>query len=159
MDKRTIRNLIIGYIVAVLPLAAMFLMAFQSGTMMFQAEADRHPMPLVLLMLASAIGLFVIFLLIGIGAYVHADAGRRGMPPVPWTLIAVFVPYFIGLIVYLIARKPLQATCASCGGVVREDAIFCPHCGKPINRRCDKCQIQVDNGYKFCPKCGQAVDS
>jgi predicted amidophosphoribosyltransferase len=79
------------------------------------------------------------------------------MEPHLWTLLAVFVPYFLGLIIYLIARHPLQAACPSCGTRVPEKASFCPSCGKPLARSCSRCQISLQNGSRFCHACGQEV--
>ncbi len=50
--------------------------------------------------------LFVLVLLIG---YVYADAKRRGMRYVMWTLLAIFIPNAIGIILYFVMRDPLLA--------------------------------------------------
>src|SRR5271170_6308269 len=38
--------------------------------------------------------------------YINRDAGRRGMSRLLWTLIAVFVPNGLGIVLYFILRKP-----------------------------------------------------
>ncbi len=55
-------------------------------------------------------GLFMpcFFLLI---VYVNRDAGRRGMNRVIWTLLAIFVPNALGIILYFLLRQPLPALC------------------------------------------------
>jgi hypothetical protein len=67
------------------------------------------------------------FLLAG---YVYVDAVRRGMPPIPWTALAVLVPNCVGFVLYFVLRKPILHPCPSCGRGVVPDAAFCPHCGQ-----------------------------
>jgi hypothetical protein len=62
--------------------------------------------------------------------YVYADARRRAMPPVPWTLIAMLVPNLLGFLFYFALRKPLAAPCAQCGQAVETGQQFCPRCGR-----------------------------
>ena len=68
------------------------------------------------------------FLLAG---YVYADAVRRGMPPIPWTALAVLIPNCVGFVLYFLLRKPILHPCPSCGRGVAPDAAFCPRCGQP----------------------------
>jgi len=68
------------------------------------------------------------FLLAG---HVYADAVRRGMPPIPWTALAVLIPNCVGFVLYFVLRKPIVRPCPSCGRGVAPDAEFCPHCGQP----------------------------
>ena len=68
------------------------------------------------------------FLLAG---YVYADAVRRGMPPIPWTALAVLVPNCVGFVLYFLLRKPILHPCPGCGRGVAPDAAFCPGCGQP----------------------------
>src|SRR5579863_9817094 len=44
------------------------------------------------------------FVVIPFYGYISADAKRRGMRYVMWTLLAIFVPDFIGVIIYFILR-------------------------------------------------------
>ena len=53
---------------------------------------------------AMAAILFVFALLIG---YVNGDARRRKMRHVMWTLLSIFIPNGIGIILYFIQRDPL----------------------------------------------------
>ena len=46
---------------------------------------------------------FIILILIAV--WVYRDAESRGMSGILWLLIVIFVPYFIGLIIYLIVRR------------------------------------------------------
>src|SRR5215467_2962100 len=63
------------------------------------------------------------FLLAG---YVYVDATRRGMPPIPWTALAVVVPNCVGFVLYFVLRKPILHPCPSCRRGVAPDAAFCP---------------------------------
>jgi len=67
------------------------------------------------------------FLLAG---YIYVDAARRGMPPIPWTALAVVIPNCVGFVLYFLLRKPILHPCLSCGRGVAPDAAFCPHCGQ-----------------------------
>jgi hypothetical protein len=71
--------------------------------------------------------LFAIWVL-GLG-YVWADARRRGMPHIPWTLIAAIVPNLLGFLLYFVLRKPLASPCPQCHQPVAADQRFCPSCG------------------------------
>ena len=66
-----------------------------------------------------------------LAGYVYADAARRGMPPIPWTALAVLVPNCVGFVLYFLLRKPILHPCPGCGRGVAPDAAFCPHCGQP----------------------------
>jgi hypothetical protein len=68
------------------------------------------------------------FLLAG---YIYADAAPRGMPPIPWTALAVLIPNCVGFILYFLLRKPILHPCPGCGCGVAPDAAFCPGCGQP----------------------------
>lgn len=45
---------------------------------------------------------------IAIGVYVYRDAKSRSMSAGLWTLIAIFTPGFIGLIIYLVVAVSIQ---------------------------------------------------
>ena len=74
---------------------------------------------------------FAVFLMIAlnlaipicIAVYVYQDAKRRGMEPILWALVAAIVPWFIGLIIYLLVRSGhsaphcCQVRCI-CGGTL-----------------------------------------
>ena len=84
--------------------------------------------------LGTAIGLGVgtiaaAFVLLA--GYVYADAARRGMPPIPWTALAVLIPKGVGFVLYFLLRKPILHPCRTCGRGVTPDAAFCQRCGQP----------------------------
>jgi hypothetical protein len=82
--------------------------------------------------LGFAMGLFIGSLfaawILGLG-YVYADARRRGMPYIPWTLIAAIVPNLLGFLLYFVLRKPIASPCPQCGQPVATGQRFCPACG------------------------------
>lgn len=81
---------------------------------------------IILLSLLFRIGIAAL-----IGVFVYQDAVKRNMNAVLWVLIAVFVPSFIGLIIYLIVRTDYKKTlnCSFCGYPVQRDYVRCPQCG------------------------------
>jgi hypothetical protein len=66
--------------------------------------------------------------LLGLG-YVYADARRRAMPAVPWTLVAIFVPNLLGFLLYFVLRRPIASPCPQCGQAITPGQRFCPWCG------------------------------
>ena len=46
--------------------------------------------------------------------YVYGDSRRRGMNHVLWTLLAIFIPNAIGIILYFILREPVPLPCPAC---------------------------------------------
>ncbi len=152
MNRKILLWLFGGYCVTAFLALTLLRISFHRGAIAFR-HADSVAGPIIL-SIAALVGLLLLFFVIGIGVYVYHDAKRRGMEPVVWTLVAVFIPYFIGLIVYLVTRKPLQSTCPSCGMGAPWKASFCPSCGRPISRACPKCQASIQNGARFCHSCG-----
>jgi RNA polymerase subunit RPABC4/transcription elongation factor Spt4 len=96
----------------------------------------------------------ILVLIIG---YIYADAKRRGMRPLLWTLLAVFVPNAIGIILYFVLRDPLLVTCPSCATPVREGFAFCPNCGTATAPSCPSCRKAVERGWTHCPYCGATL--
>jgi RNA polymerase subunit RPABC4/transcription elongation factor Spt4 len=95
-------------------------------------------------------------LLIG---YINADARRRGMRYVWWTLAAIFIPNSIGIILYFVFRDPLLAQCQKCGAQGRKNFAFCPQCGTQMSAACPSCKRAVESGWLRCPYCGTALGS
>jgi hypothetical protein len=98
--------------------------------------------------------LFVLVLLIG---YVYADAKRRGMRYVMWTLLAIFIPNAIGIILYFVMRDPLLAHCTNCGAEARQGFAFCPRCGGSLALACPQCRKAVEPGWSHCVHCGASL--
>ena len=98
--------------------------------------------------------LFVWALLVG---YIYADAKRRGMRYVMWTLLGAFVPNAIGIILYFLLREPLPTPCPRCGKLARGSFAFCPHCGAELLRACRVCGKKLEPGWSNCAHCGTPV--
>jgi Double zinc ribbon len=105
-------------------------------------------------------GLFLFLVaFVALIGYVYGDARRRRMRAVLWTLLAIFIPYAIGFILYFILRDPLPRPCPGCGNVVKSGFVFCPHCGTSLQPTCPNCGKGVERGWANCPHCGQALPS
>ena len=109
------------------------------------------PVAKFLLICFAGIPLAIYTLLIG---YVNADARRRGMRYIMWTLLAIFIPNAIGIILYFVLRDPLMFYCSSCGASARSTYTFCPNCSTPLRPTCTKCGHGIERGWKHCPNCG-----
>lgn len=96
--------------------------------------------------------LFIAWILL-IG-YVYGDAKRRRMRHVMWTLLAVFVPNAVGIILYFLLRDPLPAPCPKCGEIASGALSFCPHCGAALAPMCPHCQRPVGQDWASCGYCG-----
>jgi len=101
----------------------------------------------------AGIPLFLIAALLLI-AYINADARRRGMRYVMWTLLAIFLPNSLGIILYFVLRDPIPVRCRSCNSPVQANFAFCPQCGKEISSVCPSCKRAVAPGWKRCAFCG-----
>jgi RNA polymerase subunit RPABC4/transcription elongation factor Spt4 len=156
MHRKFFTNLFIIYLACLAGLWSCLIYAY-SRMWIVESPHDRNAFAFGMLLFAAAIGLFLVFLLIGIGRFVHSDAKARQMDPIVWTLIAVFVPYFIGFLAYLTTRKPLAENCRACGRPVLETQAFCPFCGNQVRVQCPNCQAIADTSFAFCPKCGTAL--
>jgi len=94
-------------------------------------------------------------LLIG---YINRDAGRRGMSRLAWTLVAVLVPYALGIVLYFVLRKPRVQSCPQCNTAIEPSFGFCPSCRYRLTPVCPHCQRGVQAGDKFCPFCGGQLE-
>jgi hypothetical protein len=110
------------------------------------------PVFLASLLGAAALGTFV--LLVG---YVFADAKRRGMNHVLWTLLALFIPNAIGIILYFILREPMPVPCPSCGAKAKKGHAFCAGCGTAVRVACPQCRQPVEPGWRNCARCGAVL--
>jgi hypothetical protein len=89
--------------------------------------------------------------------YIARDAKRRGMRAVLWTLIAIFVPNAIGIILYFFMREPVMSTCPRCGTPAKPTFAYCHQCGTEIARACPKCRRPVEHDWKACAYCGTGL--
>jgi hypothetical protein len=143
-----------AWIIAVLVAVAMFCVLF------FVAIPGDPKLRLWPLAGAAAFsiwpGLLIAILVLLIG-YINADARRRGMRYVMWTLLAIFIPNSIGIILYFVMRDPLLLPCAKCGAQARSGFAFCPQCGSSLSTGCAACKRAVDPGWQRCAYCGAAL--
>jgi len=120
----------------------------------FVKPADKYPPPkavVVLIGIALGAAFACYILLIG---YINRDAGRREMSRVLWTLVAIFIPNALGIILYFVLRKPRVLNCPQCGAVIQPGYSFCPRCRHRLAPVCPQCQRSVTASDKFCPYCG-----
>lgn len=94
-----------------------------------------------------------------LSGYVYADARRRGMRYVMWTLLTIFVIYGIGFILYFVLRDPLLVHCPKCNATGRSGFIFCPLCGAELAASCPACKRAVEPEWKRCVYCGIELDA
>jgi RNA polymerase subunit RPABC4/transcription elongation factor Spt4 len=96
----------------------------------------------------------VYILLVG---YIYGDAKRRGMRALLWTLLAIFIPNAIGIILYFLLRDPMPMVCRGCGAAVKSAYTFCPNCSTPMWPPCTQCGRGIEHGWRHCPYCGTAA--
>ncbi len=102
----------------------------------------------------------VAFLLLAIllGVYVYRDAGRRGMNALLWTLVVIFVPSLIGLIIYLLVRGNYSdLRCPDCDTPITNQYAVCPRCGAKLRPACPACAMPVEPDWQVCPRCAQPL--
>jgi hypothetical protein len=103
-------------------------------------------------------GIFLLVVaLVALIGYIYGDAKRRQMRYVMWTLLAIFIPNAIGMILYFLLRDPLPNPCPGCGTVEKAGFPFCPHCGTSLQQTCPKCGKPVDPTWANCAHCGQRL--
>jgi len=108
----------------------------------------------LLFSLWPAIIVFIWIMLIG---YINADARRRGMRYIVWTLLAIFVPNTLGIILYFLLRDPLLVRCPQCGAQGRPGYVFCPQCGGAMGSLCPGCKRSIEPAWKKCAYCGTDI--
>lgn len=111
-------------------------------------------MPIILRALLSTFAASILTVWALLVGFVYADAKRRGMRHVMWTLLAAFVPNAIGIILYFLLRDPLPSPCPKCSQLVRGSFAFCPHCGAELLRACRVCGKKLEPGWVNCAYCG-----
>jgi hypothetical protein len=116
--------------------------------------SGKPPMPFPAMVAVGILGATVLACYILLIGYVNSDAGRRGMSRIAWTLLAVFIPNALGIVLYFVLRKPRIATCPQCAAPLEPGFGFCPRCRYRLNPTCPACQRSVHAGDKFCPYCG-----
>lgn len=116
---------------------------------------DLPPFPWwVLLGVLAGLVLAAWVLLIG---YINQDSKRRGMGQLLWTLLAIFVPNCLGILLYFLLRKPMLVPCPGCGWIIQPDFRYCPKCGLAMAPTCAHCGRSVSHDFVCCPYCGKTV--
>ena len=115
-------------------------------------------MNIIVMLLPLIIIMAVLTTFVLIGVYVYRDANARGMNGLLWTIVAMFAPSFIGIIVYLIVRENYAGlACSNCGTQVKPGYNTCPNCGSNLKERCENCGAYVEPDFKVCPNCAHEL--
>lgn len=101
--------------------------------------------------------ILVVLYIAVVATLVYRDARKRGMDPWLWATVAAFVPYLIGVIIYLVARSTGGPPCVSCGRKLQRDFAICPYCGASQQLLCPDCRKPVGPDWKACPYCGRRL--
>jgi hypothetical protein len=141
-------------------LVCLLVAGLMGGIFLLPGFAERNPTavlmasPFFLLTLLGVAFLGAWVLLVG---YVYGDARRRGMNHVLWTLLAIFIPNAIGIILYFILRDPVALPCPTCGTLARKGHAYCAGCGAAVRPACPQCRQPVEPGWRNCARCGAAL--
>jgi hypothetical protein len=114
---------------------------------------DHYPPTVPALVAIGLLGGLAVAAVVLLFGYINRDAKRRGMNATLWTLLAIFVPYLIGVIIYFIVREPRPFDCPQCGATVSARFNYCPSCKHNLRPSCPQCKREVRLGDKFCPNC------
>jgi hypothetical protein len=120
---------------------------------------DHNPPPVAVRWLLGIAAGAVLGCYIVLISYVNRDSGRRGMSRLLWTLVAIFVPNGLGIVLYFVLRKPPGAKCPQCECDLEPGFSFCPRCRYNLQPVCSHCQRSVNPGDKFCPYCGATLEA
>lgn len=132
--------------------AIAFLAAQWFFNIMIARQAAAPPAwsrPLLGLFAGLAAGCYLLFI-----GYINRDANRRGMSPTLWTVVAIFIPNCLGILLYFILRHPRPSACPQCGTAVQSGFNFCPRCSHKLSPTCPQCQHVVAPTDVYCPYCG-----
>lgn len=133
-----------------------YLMAL--AAVVYATLSGSPPFPLVAMVPLAILGGTAIGCCILLIAYINQDAGRRGMSRLAWTLLAIFVPNALGIVLYFVLRKPRVATCPQCATAMQPGFNFCPRCSYKLSPSCPQCQRVVGVGDVYCPYCATALN-
>jgi hypothetical protein len=137
-------------------LAYVLFVATVSVTIVPRDEGLSSMPPLFKVFFVIVMPLFVATYTLLVG-YVNGDARRRGMRHMMWTLLAIFVPNAIGIILYFVLREPPARLCERCGASARGTFSYCPSCGSAMARICPACGKPSEEAWSHCPHCGAGL--
>ena len=136
--------------------AICFYLSFATFAWFFIIPPEAHWPPWFASLFIFGLPLFAASYILLVG-YVYSDARRRGMRHVMWTLLALFIPNAIGVILYFILRDPLLRACRACGSMVSQGFAFCSKCGTALAKSCPECRAAVEPEWLHCTKCGAGL--
>ena len=138
-------------------LVCLVVMSIVGGIFLLPGLAERNGTAILVMLpffLASLVGVAFIGAWVLLVGYVFGDAKQRGMNHVLWTLLAIFIPNAIGIILYFILREPVTVPCPACGTPARKGHAFCAGCGAAVRVACPQCRQPVEPGWRNCARCG-----
>lgn len=140
---------------------ALAALVFVAIPVLFVVLVDMDPKapPFAVRCLLGAIAGTLLACYVVLIGYINQDAGRRGMSRVWWTLLAMFVPNGLGIVLYFVLRKPRTIHCPQCDAEVEPGFSYCPRCRARLQPVCPHCQRSVTLADKFCPYCGGTLES
>jgi hypothetical protein len=145
--------------------AALVCLAFASFlglVLLLPGLAEKEGTPFLVrlpIFLASLVGVALVGAYVLLVGYVCGDARRRGMNSVLWTLLAIFIPNAIGIILFFILREPVPVPCPSCGTPAKKGHAYCAVCGAAVRAACPQCHQPVEPGAHNCTRCGAPLAS
>jgi hypothetical protein len=139
-------------------MAVFCFLAFQVVPLGFYVSGN-YDMPAPLLLILGVLAGSLLAAIVLLFGYINQDAKRRGMNSTLWTLLAIFVPYLIGVIIYFIVREPRPFDCPQCGATVSARFNYCPSCKHNLRPSCPQCKREVRLGDKFCPNCAFELEA
>lgn len=103
---------------------------------------------------------FMMGVLIAIGCIIYRDAKEHNLKAGMWTAIAMLIPNFIGLVIYLVVRNDVEkeGKCSACGTKILSDYNICPGCKGVFERMCKKCNNVLKEEVSICPYCGESIN-
>lgn len=137
---------------------ALFVIGQVVAQIVYRYTPHRQERLIEIMGVAAGMALFLGLLLLFFG-YIYRDAKRRGMNAPLWTLLAIFVPYLIGAIIYFLMREPLPYNCPQCGATVTARFNFCPSCKYNLRPACPQCKHEVGAQDKYCAYCAYELPS
>jgi hypothetical protein len=160
IDKKVpVRGLTVFYLAGLCLLWGYFIWDYVNAALVFASPHDRHLFVLGILCFGTGMAMLFLAAIVGVWFFVYHDAGRRGMNQWLWTIIAIFTPNLLGIIIYLVLRKPLLMPCPGCGARLEPQLLFCPHCGRQFRQKCSACSAVVEQGHQFCGSCGATLSA
>jgi hypothetical protein len=118
----------------------------------------ESPAELVQIIALVVAGLSGMLLWLLVPTWVYVDARERGVRRALLWAFLVLISFFIGLVVYLIARPEDRVLkCPSCEREINGGA-YCPHCGHDLSAAfCAACRYPLKPDWAFCPSCRTEV--